>query len=706
MGGCRGGAVRRRGAGVLGIGLAVAVAGAAGAGGPSGSRHKAAAPATLPAGPGCIKPDSGRGCLAVAPASKRVDLVRPSFSHPAPVTNPLHPSSRIAQVIYGGQVDDKPFRTEFTLLPDRKAIDWNGQRIDAITLQYLAYSDGRIQEIAYDWFAQADDGAVWYLGEDVSDYRNGVAYTHEGTWLAGKDGPGAMIMPAHPRVGDVYRTENAPGIVFEEITVKATDQTVPGPSGPIGGAMTVQELHTDGKTEDKVFAPGFGEFSTGDAKGDLEAASLAMPTDARPGPVPAGLTRLSAAVHEAFDRVGRKDWAGATTATAAVAKAWDAARGDAPDRLAKQMGRDVDTLAATVKAHRAAPARGAALRVAQNDLDLQLRYQGVARTDLARLAMWTRQLLLDADAGDAGSVVGDATTLGLIHDRVRHALDPSAVPGPAPSRPPVAAGRGEARAQRRHPGGHGRPRRLHDLRRVAGPGRLRAAGVAEHRRGPAAVRTAVLGAVDAATGAARGPPAGAAHPLLGRAALPRDRGDQAADHRQPGRPAPGDAGERAGAPPHRRGRVQEVRGGADLPERRRPPRPGSGARRRLGAGGARPAAGHHLPAALPGLDAARRRRAGARRRHRGGGRHAAARRHRGPGRRAGAAAGAVVGGHQRRRVGGLGRHRTADAHPLPGRRALRPGRRAAGAHGAAAGGRRGPHAAAVRGHPAAAADHR
>jgi hypothetical protein len=420
------GARRRGAATLLGVGLALALAAAActGSGGSSGGRR--AAPATLPPGPSCIEPDSGKGCLPVAPASRRVDLTSPTFSKPTSITNPLHPAGKLDQVLYGGQVDGEPFRTEFTRLPDSGTIDWNGQSIRTVTWQYLAYQNGRIQELALDQFAQADDGAVWYLGEDVSDYKDGVAYTHEGTWHAGKDGPGAMIMPAHPKVGDVYRTENAPGIVFEEITVKATDQTVPGPSGPIGGAMTVQELHTDGKTEDKVFAPGFGEFSTGDAKGDLEAASLAMPTDARPGPVPAGLTRLSAAVHEAFDRVGRKDWAGATTATAAVAKAWDAARGDAPDRLAKQMGRDVDTLAATVKAHRAAPARGAALRVAQNDLDLQLRYQGVARTDLARLAMWTRQLLLDADAGDAGSVVGDATTLGLIHDRVRHALDPSA----------------------------------------------------------------------------------------------------------------------------------------------------------------------------------------------------------------------------------------------------------------------------------------
>lgn len=414
----------RPGATLLSIGLAMALV-TSGCGASSSSR-KPKAPATMPAGPTCIRPDNGSGCLAVAPADKRVDLTRPSFSHPTPVTNPLHPSSRVAQVIYGGQVDDKPFRTEFSLLPDGKTISWNGQQINTVTLQYLAYSDGRIQELAYDWFAQADDGAVWYLGEDVSDYKNGVAYTHEGTWLAGKDGPGAMIMPAHPKVGDVYRTENAPGIVFEEITVKAVGQTVPGPSGPIPGALIVSELHTDGTREDKIFAPGYGEFSTGDPKGDLEAASLAVPTDARPGPLPAQLITFSAMVRKAFDTVGRNDWSGAATASRTLQRAWDVYRaGGVPTILERQMRRDIDGLAGAVAARRPVQAHQAALRVAQNDLDLRLRHQPVDKVDHARLELWARQLLVDAAANDAGAVTGDATTLELIWQRVRHTVDPT-----------------------------------------------------------------------------------------------------------------------------------------------------------------------------------------------------------------------------------------------------------------------------------------
>jgi hypothetical protein len=408
---------------LLGLGLAVAlVASACGGSGASSSSTKPT-PARMPPGPSCIKPDNGKGCLPVAPASRRVDLTVPSFSNPTAITNPLHPSSRIAQVIYGGQVDGKPFRTEFTRLPDIKTVTWNGQQIKAVTWQYLAYSDGRIQEIALDWFAQADDGAVWYLGEDVADYENGVIHTHEGTWLAGKDGPGAMIMPASPRPGDVYRTENAPGIVFEEITVRSASQTVPGPSGPLHGALVVSELHTDATREDKIFAPGYGEFSTGNPKGDLEQASLAVPTDVRPGPPPAQLATLSTAVRKAFDSAGRNHWAGAADATMALRKAWDAYRSvGLPDRLEQQMARDIETLTATVAAHEPAAAHAAALRVAQNDLDLQLQHRPVVKVDVERLRLWARQVQVDAAANDPGAVAGDASTLELIRDRVRHAL--------------------------------------------------------------------------------------------------------------------------------------------------------------------------------------------------------------------------------------------------------------------------------------------
>ena len=108
-----------------------------------------------------------------------MDLATPSFSDPTSVTNPLFPVSKQESVLMVGQVDGKPFRTEVTLLPDTRIIEWQGQQVETLVSQYTAYLDGRIHEVAYDFYAQADDGSVWYFGEDVFNFKEGyIADTH------------------------------------------------------------------------------------------------------------------------------------------------------------------------------------------------------------------------------------------------------------------------------------------------------------------------------------------------------------------------------------------------------------------------------------------------------------------------------------------------------------------------------------------------
>jgi hypothetical protein len=231
--------------------------------------------------------------LPVAPVSQRVDLVAPPFSDPTHVTNPLFPIGDLRSAALAGRIDGKPFHTEMTLLPYTRTIKWApGHSVETLVSQYTAFLDGRIQAVALDYYAEADDGSVWYFGEDVNDYdpRGFIAYQTD-SWLAGQDGLPAMIMPGTPKVGQVFRTENIPGQVFEEVTVKATDKTVPGPIGKVSGAMVGEELHDDAQTSDKVFAPGYGEFLTKDSDG-VEAMAVAAPTDAASGPMPTALQAL------------------------------------------------------------------------------------------------------------------------------------------------------------------------------------------------------------------------------------------------------------------------------------------------------------------------------------------------------------------------------------------------------------------------------
>lgn len=357
-----------------------------------------------------------------APDSDRVDLTVPRFSDPTEVTNPLFPVSDQASVVFAGHVDDLPFRTEVTLLPDTRIVQWGGQRIECLVSQYTAFLDGRLQEVAYDLYAQADDGSVWYFGEDVADLVDGSVVTKEGTWLAGKDGPAQMIMPGDPQVGDVYRAENIPGIAWEQVTVRTTGERLPGPLGPVDGGMVGEELHMDNTTELKQFAPGYGEFYTG-SEGDVEALALAVPTDAADGPMPRALGATLTGLLRALDRAEHHQQRAAATAARQARAAWAAVPEDVVPRLIEpRVDRTMVRLGHAVAGGDARRTRQAAIEAARWTLDIQLRYRPVQDVDVARFELWAAQLRLDADAGDQDAVRGDVFSLFYLRDRIQHGL--------------------------------------------------------------------------------------------------------------------------------------------------------------------------------------------------------------------------------------------------------------------------------------------
>jgi hypothetical protein len=365
--------------------------------------------------------------LPLAPESKRLDLELPPLSDPTEITNPLFPIRELESVVFSGQVDGRPFHTETTLLPETRVIEWApGQSVETQASQYFAFLDGRIEEVATDYYAQADDGSVWYFGEEVFDYNEqGLVDSTEGSWLAGKHGPPEMIMPADPQVGDVHRAENIPAIAFEELTIKRVDQTWPGPTGPVDGVMVASELHDDGTTSDKVFAPGYGEFFSAH-EGDTEALALAVPTDSAGAPPPAELEAIAGSAEWVLDAVQAGRWDAAESGAADLARDWATYRqGEVPQRIAAELDRGLEALGPAIKARDHAAAGTAAIDVAQSTLDLQLRHQPQAEVDLARFELWARQIQVDAAAGNQGGVNGDVATVKWIRDRFASGLEPA-----------------------------------------------------------------------------------------------------------------------------------------------------------------------------------------------------------------------------------------------------------------------------------------
>jgi hypothetical protein len=406
-------------AGLVVAGLGAACAGGSSSGAASGSGD------TIPQPTDADLAAAGFAELPLAPESDRVDVAAPTFSDPTNITNPLFPISELHSVVFSGEVEGKPFHTETTLLPETRIVEWgDGEQVETRISQYFAYLDRRIEEVALDYYAQADDGSVWYFGEELWDFNeDGFIDSTEGAWLAGVDGPPAMIMPGEPQVGDVHRAENIPPVAFEEVEVTTIDKTVDGPTGPVEGALVGRELHLDGTYSDKVFAPGYGEFYSAH-EGDVEALALAVPTNALDGDVPADLEALSAGAEQAFEAVRSGDWDAATAALEPVTAAWRTySGGEEPPYLATEMDRALADLAAAIDARDPALAGTAAIDVAQSATDLQLRYRPVADIDRARFELWARQVVVDAADGDLDGMRGDVTTLEFIRDRFVHTLD-------------------------------------------------------------------------------------------------------------------------------------------------------------------------------------------------------------------------------------------------------------------------------------------
>ncbi len=365
---------------------------------------------------------SGEGCAATA---ARVDVERPQFSHPTEITNPLFPISALDSVVLLGQVDGLPFRSETTLIPGTHTVIVDGVSIQVVISQYTAYLDGRIEEVAIDRYAQADDGSVWYLGEDVFDYRDGTVAMTEGTWLAGRDGPPAMIMPGNPQVGDVFRAENVTGVVFEEIAVKAINQTVDGPFGPVGGAVIMQELHLDGSVSDKVFAPGYGEFDTSSG-GDVEALAFAVPTNRINQVVPAELRLMSTSAWGILENVRLDDWEAANPTVARMDNLWNELKAnDYPPRVVDTLTRAFAELQSAVAAEDVPGSSQAAIDVAQSVLDLELLYRGNVEAD--RFHLHAQQLRVHAAANDLAGVTGEVAVLEWIRDRLAGSLSENAL---------------------------------------------------------------------------------------------------------------------------------------------------------------------------------------------------------------------------------------------------------------------------------------
>jgi len=208
----------------------------------------------------------------VARAEKLLAGVK--FSHPRDIDNTYLPLARLKQDIIEGSEDGKKTRVERTLKPEiQKTFKVAGQTVESLCMEDRIFVNGVIEEVALDYFAQDDAGTVYYLGEDVDEYdQHGKLAKHnppDDAWLTGKDTPApGVIMPAHPKVGDKFKSEDVSATVDESDEVVALDATTTVPAGKFENCLKMKETLGDGTVEYKLYAPGVGVVRETPATGD------------------------------------------------------------------------------------------------------------------------------------------------------------------------------------------------------------------------------------------------------------------------------------------------------------------------------------------------------------------------------------------------------------------------------------------------------
>ena len=197
----------------------------------------------------------------------------PTFSHAREITNSFLPLASLQQDL----LESKSERVERTAKPEvKKSFVIAGQTVEALAVEDKEFTDGKLTEITLDYFAQDDAGTVYYLGEDVDEYKNGSISGHNGGWLLGKETqkPG-VLLPAHPKVGDKFMSEDVPKITWEKDAVISVGETVAVPAGTYENCLKVKERASDGTTEYKYYAPGIGCIKEVESDGEVALKSHA-----------------------------------------------------------------------------------------------------------------------------------------------------------------------------------------------------------------------------------------------------------------------------------------------------------------------------------------------------------------------------------------------------------------------------------------------
>lgn len=211
----------------------------------------------------------------------------PVFSTPLHITNAYFPFQPGGAKVFTGTDGRKRVIAVDVYLEETRDFALHGATVTCRIMREYAYERGDLIEIADNYFAQSDDGTVYYFGEVVDNYEGGVVANHNGSWLVGGPQAGdpldtavatvpAVFMPGTPALGDIFKPEDLFPLVDETAEIVAVGKTVQVPAARFTEVIILKETtQLSPAVERKWYAPGVGVIMV---KGKTEVLKLAAST--------------------------------------------------------------------------------------------------------------------------------------------------------------------------------------------------------------------------------------------------------------------------------------------------------------------------------------------------------------------------------------------------------------------------------------------
>lgn len=123
-------------------------------------------------------------------------------------------------------------------------------------------ADGRLSRDSWRWYAQHEDGSVWFFAGETKEYDYAETIA-DWSWQAGLDGakPGvALPADAAQRLGREYWQAYAPGTLEEKAVVVGLSESASVPLGAFSGCLKIKVTSSrePGTFEYRYYAPQVG----------------------------------------------------------------------------------------------------------------------------------------------------------------------------------------------------------------------------------------------------------------------------------------------------------------------------------------------------------------------------------------------------------------------------------------------------------------